>query len=142
MSLPFVRKLSYEFFLRVHQGLTVVTVYGIWKHIPKDELLPWLYLIIGIGAFAITSSIYFVELLYLNGVFSGNGCPRAIFSNNAHGPIEKNAEFDTPFKVRLLLPRPIVVKAGQYINLWVPGLSFWSWAQTYLFTIVSWSQGK
>ncbi|KAJ5461026.1 uncharacterized protein N7458_002578 [Penicillium daleae] len=141
MSLPFVRNLSYELFLRAHQGFTIVTVYGIWQHVPKDALLPWLYLIIGISVLAITSSLYFVGLLYRNGIFSGNGCPRAVLSSNAYESI-KNAAFGTPFKVRLLLPRPVKVKAGQYINLWLPGVSFWSWVQTHPFTIISWSQEK
>ncbi|KAJ5875189.1 uncharacterized protein N7473_012536 [Penicillium subrubescens] len=139
MSLPFARNISYEFFLRSHQGLTIVAVYGLWRHIPKRELLPWLYLIIGISAFAATSGLFFAGLLYRNGIFSGNRCPRAILSRHGHKSIETST---TPFKVRLLLPRPINVKAGQYINLWLPAVSFWSWTQTHPFTVISWSQEK
>lgn len=142
MSLPFMRKLSYEFFLRAHQGLTIVTVYRIQKHIPKDELLPWIYLIIGISVFTITSGLYFVGLLYRNGIFSGNRYPRAVLTSNAHGSIQDEAIINTLFKVRLLLPRPVKVKARQYINLWLPTVSFQSWAQTHPFTIISWSEGK
>ena len=32
--------------------------------------------------------------------------------------------------------------AGQYINLWLPSVSMWSWAQTHPFTVTSWSRGK
>lgn len=39
--------------------------------------------------------------------------------------IEKEAIIDTPFKTRLLLPRMVNVKVGQYINLWLPAVSFW-----------------
>ncbi|EAA64355.1 hypothetical protein AN9023.2 [Aspergillus nidulans FGSC A4] len=92
--LPFVRKFSYELSLRVHQALTIVSVYGIWKHLPQDKLLPRLYLYIGLS------------------VFTGTSC------------------------------LPVNVRAGQYVNLWLPGVSFWSWTQTHPFTVVSWSQGK
>lgn len=143
MSLPFVRKFSYELFLRAHQGLTIVSVYGIWKHVPKAELLPWLYLIIGTGVFSVTSLSYLAALLYRNGIFSGNGYPRAVLLSNANGSInKKEGTDDTPFKVRLLLPRPVKVRAGQYVNLWLPAVSFWSWTQTHPFTVISWSQTK
>jgi NAD(P)H-flavin reductase len=43
-------------------------------------------------------------------------------------------------QVRIVLPRPLTVEAGQYINLWLPSVSLWSWTQTHPFTVTSWSQ--
>jgi NAD(P)H-flavin reductase len=48
----------------------------------------------------------------------------------------------TPIRICLYLPRPISVRAGQYINLWLPSVSLWSWAQTHPFIVTSWSLGK
>lgn len=143
ISLPFVRKLSYELFLRAHQGLTIVSVYGIWRHLPKDTLLPRLYLYIGVSAFTSTSCLHLAGIFYRNGMFSRNGCPRAVISSHTRqSSIEQEGYLDTPFKIRLILPRPVKVGAGQYVNLWLPTVSFWSWTQTHPFTITSWSQGK
>lgn len=33
LSLRFIRKLSYEFFLRIHQGLTFLSGYMLWRHL-------------------------------------------------------------------------------------------------------------
>jgi NAD(P)H-flavin reductase len=44
--------------------------------------------------------------------------------------------------IRVLLPRPVKVEAGQYINLWIPSVSLRSWMQTHPFTVTSWSRGK
>lgn len=43
--------------------------------------------------------------------------------------------------IHVLLPRPVKVEAGQYINLWIPLVSLWSWMQTHPFTVTSWSEG-
>ncbi|KAJ5741589.1 hypothetical protein N7533_010998 [Penicillium manginii] len=147
ISLPFVRKFSYEAFLRSHQGLTIASIYGIWRHIPKVELLPSLYLIVGVGMLAVTSLLYIAMLLYRNGIFSGNGYPRARFlSTTEYSEQEKTKVShdinDVPLKISLFLPRPVKVRAGQYVNVWLPAVSFWSWTQTHPFTVISWSQRK
>jgi NAD(P)H-flavin reductase len=41
-------------------------------------------------------------------------------------------------KMQLHLPKPLVIDAGQYINLWIPSVSFWSFLQTHPFTVISW----
>ncbi|EYE95382.1 NADPH oxidase family protein [Aspergillus ruber CBS 135680] len=33
------------------------------------------------------------------------------------------------------------LEAGQYINLWIPLVSLWSWMQTHPFTVTSWFEG-
>ncbi|GKZ54467.1 hypothetical protein AnigIFM49718_010280 [Aspergillus niger] len=48
----------------------------------------------------------------------------------------------TPLKIRVALPRPMHVKAGQYVNLWIPSLSFSSWIQCHPFMVTSWSPGR
>lgn len=82
-------------------------------------------------------------LLYRNGLFSGRGPPRAIVSYHQG---EKAEDYDNIrggiIKIRIILPRSVKVKAGQYINLWMPTVSLWSWTQTHPFTITSWSREK
>jgi NAD(P)H-flavin reductase len=45
-------------------------------------------------------------------------------------------------KIRLHLSRHISVKAGQYIELWIPTISFGSLLQSHPFTVTSWSEQK
>ncbi|KAJ6000915.1 hypothetical protein N7481_001324 [Penicillium waksmanii] len=71
-----------------------------------------------------------VSLCYTNGLFSGHGAPRAFVSftpdgSLAHPKLRKAAQ------IRVILPRPIKIDAGQYINLWTPSVGFWSWIQTH-----------
>lgn len=42
----------------------------------------------------------------------------------------------------MLLSRPLRVKAGQYVNLWMPTVSLVSWAQSHPFMVTSWSPEK
>ncbi|KAI4167253.1 MAG: hypothetical protein LQ343_007350 [Gyalolechia ehrenbergii] len=47
-------------------------------------------------------------------------------------------------RLSLSVPRPWNVRAGQYINLWIPGVSFRSFVtlQSHPFTIASWTNGR
>ncbi|KAF7588663.1 hypothetical protein BBP40_005414 [Aspergillus hancockii] len=48
----------------------------------------------------------------------------------------------TPLKIRVALPRPMHVKTGQYINLWISSVSFSSWLHSHPFMVMSWSAEK
>ncbi|OJD20228.1 hypothetical protein ACJ73_08441 [Blastomyces percursus] len=65
-------------------------------------------------------------------------------STNHQHKIKKNTNdiVNTAIRVRLVLPRPVKVQAGQYINLWMPFVSLSSWAQTHPFVVTSWSCRK
>lgn len=43
-------------------------------------------------------------------------------------------------KLNIYLSRPVRVKAGQYINLWIPSVSFWSFLQSHPFVVTSWAE--
>lgn len=140
LSLPSVRQLAYEIFLRAHQFLAGLFVYGTWQHLSSHSLVSEIYLLVASGIFGLTLLSQSTVFLYRNGLFSGRGTPRAIVSFNV-----SKAEEDTVVNavhVRVLLPRPVRVEAGQYINLWMPSVSLCSWMQTHPFTVTSWSKGK
>ncbi|CAG7978344.1 unnamed protein product [Penicillium olsonii] len=136
-SLPAVRKLSYEIFLRLHQALAVLSFYGIWQHVPATHLFPRLYVYLIPGICASTLTLQVVNLLYRNGLFSGRGLPRAILCCNSAATIQNAA-----IRIKLTLPRPVKVLPGQYINIWFPSVSMSSWIQTHPLTITSWAPGK
>ncbi|RMJ21260.1 FAD-binding domain-containing protein, partial [Aspergillus sp. HF37] len=144
LTVLWFRRWSYEIFIRTHQLLAGLCVYGIWRHLPSGADSPRLYIYIGLGIFGLTSSMQFLTFLYQNGLFAGRGSPRAIVSCDRHEKSSSDTDDGTGIviKVSLIVPRPVKVKAGQYINLWMPSVSLWSWVQTHPFMVTSWSRGK
>ncbi|THC89974.1 hypothetical protein EYZ11_010563 [Aspergillus tanneri] len=82
-----------------------------------------------------------MTFLYRNGLFAGRGSPRAVVSFSTKQSNEKGTVV-TAAHVRVILPRPVKLEAGQYINLWMPSVSLWAWTQTHPFTVTSWSRGR
>lgn len=115
---PFLRSFSYEIFIRIHQALAIVSAYSIWRHLELKPLIPRIY------AYIFTTA--FLSTLLLQGFV-------------IHRSRARIAHFEDTIKVELTLSRPLKVKAGQYINLWIPSLSFWSIFQSHPFTVASWS---
>jgi hypothetical protein len=93
--------------------------------------------------------MYMMLVIYRNRLFLGNDCPRAIVSCLPKEPEPEESEIEESeieeseieesepkgngvicdrITVRLILPKLVKVKAGQYINLWLPSVGLWSWA--------------
>lgn len=45
-------------------------------------------------------------------------------------------------KVAVIVPSRLQIKPGQYINLWIPSVSFWSFLQSHPFMIASCTDGE
>ena len=121
---------SYELFLRGHQALAFFSLYAIWRHIRSEKLLPKLYIYISITIFVTTSVFQWGLTLYRN--FSlQDGCGRALV-----------VRWNGAVRINIRLSRPISVHAGQYINIWIPSISFWSFLQSHPFMVVSWTAGQ
>ncbi|KAJ5976642.1 hypothetical protein N7481_010349 [Penicillium waksmanii] len=140
-SLPWLRRRCYEVFLRSHQALTALFLYGTWQHLPDQSRLPKLYLYVPLVILALTTFLEVVNLCYMNGLFSGHGAPRAFVSFTPEGSLT-HPRLRKAAHIRLVLPRSIKVYAGQYINLWMPSAGSWSWLQTHPFIVTSWSRGR
>ncbi|KAL4931872.1 ferric reductase family protein [Aspergillus undulatus] len=141
LSLPWLRQFSYEIFLRGHQIFTVLFVYGIWRHLSTRARSSKTYLLVALGMFGLTLFLQTVTLFYRNGLFAGRGLPRAVVTFSAQTSKEERPVV-TAAHIRVLLPRPLKVEAGQYINLWMPSVSLSSWMQTHPFTVASWSSDR
>ena len=125
----FFRRLSYEFFLRCHQGLAFVLIYTLWRHIPSSSKVPRVYLRVSAGTFLITLMMQIFAVLYRN--FSlQRGCSRTLIARQS-GAV----------RMTVFPSRPWKVKAGQYINIWILSVSLWSFLQSHPLTIASWSEG-
>lgn len=141
LALPWFRKMAYEIFIRTHQVLTGLYVYGVLEHLPKDSHFSRLCVYVAIGIFGSTTLLQLIIFLYRNGFFTRRGSPRAVLSYS-QGHKNSAERGDTIIGIRVVLPRSVKVKPGQYINVWMPTVSLWSWAQTHPFIVTSWSRGK
>ncbi len=130
LSVPLLRRPSYEIFLRMHQALAALFAYSIWRHLPADKLFPRLYLYISAGLFLFTCTLQCGGILYRNGTFRYGHSRGQI--TQASGTVQMN----------IRLSRPLKIDAGQYISLWIPSVSFWSFLQSHPFVVTSWTDGK
>lgn len=90
--------------------------------------------------FGLTLFLQTVTLFYQNRLFAGRGLPRAVVSFSAQ--TKEEHPVITAAHIRVLLPRPLKVEAGQYINLWMLSVSLSSCMQTHPFTVASWSSNR
>jgi predicted ferric reductase len=145
-SLSLFRRLSFELFLRTHQALAAVCIYMTWRHLPSESIFPRVYIYIPLAILLLSTFLHVLLFLYQNGILPSRTYPYASVmcrkkSENTEESDEYPAE-DTPLKIRVALPRPMHVKAGQYVNLWMPSVSFSSWLQCHSFMVTSWSPGR
>ncbi len=121
---------SYEVFLRCHQALAVVVAYALWRHVPSQSKLPRIYLLTSSCTFAATFVLECLIILYRN-VTVGRGCSRALIARHNHA-----------VRMTIFPARPWKVKAGQYVNVWIPSIDPFASLQSHSFTIASWRDGQ
>lgn len=76
--------------------------------------------------------------LFLTSAIISLGC--VLYRNSSGLSLAQISFVNGTTQIRLRLSRPLKVRAGQYINLWVPSVSLWSFTQTHPFVVTSWSQ--
>ena len=128
-SLPFIRNRWYETFLRAHQCLAIVAVYGIWVHITSQPLLPRFHLYALVGTAGLSTVLLGAIIVCRSGFFRYK-LPRADIMHSKGAVL-----------VRVILSRPVREKAGQYISLWLfmPSTSLLSVIECHPFVVASWS---
>ncbi|KIM93737.1 hypothetical protein OIDMADRAFT_61376 [Oidiodendron maius Zn] len=121
------RYLSYELFIRSHQALALIFIYTVWRHLPSDNFSLCVYIYIYTVIFASISFLQSGAVIVQNGVFRHH-LSRAMISHDSRA-----------VKMHIHLSKPLYLDAGQYINLWIPSISFWPFLQSHPFTDVSWA---
>ncbi|WQF90597.1 Putative FAD-binding 8, ferric reductase, NAD binding domain-containing protein [Colletotrichum destructivum] len=129
LSIPAFKDNFYEVFMRLHQGLAILSIYGIWEHLALQPPLARLCLYVLIGASALSLLFLSCLVVHRNGLL-GHGFPRTSINNSGDVII-----------LKLSLSRPVLIDAGQSISLWVltPSARLRSLWQTHPFVVVSWS---
>jgi NAD(P)H-flavin reductase len=67
-----------------------------------------------------------------------------VFRNQTWGcklPRAYITRFNNIVRIRITVLRPVEIKAGQYINLWIPSVS-WYIFQSHPFVVTNWAEGK
>lgn len=140
-SFPFFRYF-YELFLRLHQALAIACIYFVWRHLPTDTVLPRLYVYVPLGIMLFAFVVELCIFVFRNGICPSRAYSRAsIRCDQVQQALTRGKE-KSPLKIRVALARPIHAQAGQYINLWIPAASLFSWAQSHPFMVTSWSPEK
>jgi NAD(P)H-flavin reductase len=104
-------------------------MYGIWLHVAGRPLLPRFYVYTLVGAAGLSALLLGLITVCRNGMFR-HMLPRADIMHSKGAVL-----------VRVVLSRPVQVKAGQYISLWlfIPSTSFHSIVEYHPFVVASWS---
>ncbi|KAM3074510.1 hypothetical protein ACMFMG_002688 [Clarireedia jacksonii] len=128
MSLYFVRRIIYEWFLHSHLILTVVAVVALWFHLIPKKPTARIFLRIGICLWTILTLIHAAIFLLRNFV-RGKAIASAEVTN-----------LPQAMRVTIKVPRPWNVKAGQYIYITVPAAGITSIFQSHPFMIAWWDR--
>ena len=122
LSSPFLRRRRYEFFLRLHQALALGAAFCTVMHLRSTDWPRWPFMYAYGGVFCALALFQVGMIIYRNKQV-GLPCPRLSIMNNC-GSISATVHAS----------RPLRIDAGQYIDIWVPSVSFFS---SHPFTITS-----
>lgn len=117
------RRFSYEIFLRLHQGLAGYVLFAVWKHVDNTIARYYVLGILGLVGF---STMIQTLLVLVTHRFFFYGWPRAVLTLVGDA-----------VHMKIKLPVSLKVRAGQHINLWMPGISLRSSLQSHPFVVTS-----
>ncbi|KAL3430339.1 hypothetical protein BDV09DRAFT_189338 [Aspergillus tetrazonus] len=143
-SLPRLRSYAFELFLLGHQLLAGLLLYALWQHLPSSLRGSRLYVIVMLSMALLTFTVHGAWVVYQNRIFRSKQT-EVLLSSPVEAKEVTNGSKEkvlAPFTVRVKLPKPIRLRTGQYVYLWMPFMGFWSWTQTHPYMVISWSQGK
>ena len=116
----------YEIFQKSHYALALFIVYALWRHLTVNIFLGRLYLYIGASILVITTFSRYARLLLRNGTWGRPYAPTKIM------------KVRDAVRIQINVPRPWKVRAGQYVYIWMPGVSPSSLLQSHPFMICWW----
>jgi predicted ferric reductase len=120
----------YEIFLKSHFALALFVMYALWRHLSIRKAFARVYIVAAAGALLSSTAFHGLFVLARNIAYKKP-------LSRAHLEHRNNA-----VKVVLTVPRPFKVRAGQYVYVWIPGISFWSIFQSHPFAITWWEENE
>lgn len=114
-------------FLKVHQLLTLITVYALWRHLSVKKLDVQIYILIVTELFSEVMIWQVLLVVFCNFIFDNTFAWADVTQNN------------DMIKISLTLSQLWNIQMNQYVNLHISFISFWSFLQSHLFIIVLWT---
>lgn len=132
LALPFPRRLAHETFLIIHQVLAIAVVYCLWRYTQLGTLNRT-FLIVSIALYGLTTLARLVRLIYRN---------YSLKTGWSRCGVQLRAQDMSAVEVQVTLARPMHVRSGQYVFLWIPGLCVRSIFQRHPFAIAWWNENE
>ncbi|KAL5362284.1 hypothetical protein BJX96DRAFT_177017 [Aspergillus floccosus] len=126
---PLIKRRVYEVFLVAHIAGAFIAFYMVWMHIQPATKLYRVCFFICLCTFTGTGALQLLRILFRNVVLGRNSVRMGI--KPCSGDI---------VQVRLRLPRPWTVQAGERVNLGVPRLGIFYFFQVHPFAISWWEE--
>jgi predicted ferric reductase len=129
-SFVIFRRFCYEVFAVLHYILAAITIAAVWMHTASGRLtsIPTIYLLVAVCVWVVTWFIWLIGISYRN-LRLGKKVARAV--------VKRTGDV---IQLHVKLPRSWDFKAGQYVNLCVPGMGFTAFIQWHPFMISWWYQ--
>ncbi len=140
LSIRPLRRPLYELFLRSHQGLAIFFQYAAWRHTQGTKLPIRIWIYLSVAAFASSALLQILQLLYRN-LSMSQGSGRASLTKLRPKRSKDNYSGKDTLFIDITVPRAWNVRAGQYVNLWMPFFSLRSMFQSHPYMIVYWTEG-
>lgn len=131
----YTRRFLYEVSLRLYQAAALLFVVSTWQHLKLDlstlstAQFPQIYIYILSGLLICSFILHVVLITFRN--WPGFGTASAYIEDHEGNAI---------VKLIITPSRPITGKAGQYIYIWLPGLSLTSAFQGHPFVVATWPE--
>jgi predicted ferric reductase len=125
-----LRRPFYEVFIKSHHILAIAALYAIWRHLPTKDVCNRYYILGGTVIFIGTMLIHSFSMMIRNIMFC-RPLPRT------HITPQKDA-----IKLTVSNARPSQLRAGQFFQLRIPGISFWSFFQSHPFAVAWWHENE
>ena len=113
----------------MHQVLTAFFLYSVWWHFLLNGIFSCLYLYLSADLFLTTSVFQAESVLYWNHIFWYSHLWAVI------------TQLHEVIKISIHLSKAMKIESEQYINLWIPFISFWAFFQSHLFVVMFWAEG-
>jgi predicted ferric reductase len=139
-SVANIRRYIYEIFLKLHLILAAIVIAATYLHSPSKELLtsPAVYLFSAICLQIFIGVLQFGRVLYRNIKYKkplNQATVRTIAFKTLDG---REIPVRDAVHVHVQLSRPWKPRAGQYVYLCIPGVSYASFAQSHPFYVSWW----
>ncbi|PYI23220.1 hypothetical protein BO99DRAFT_465866 [Aspergillus violaceofuscus CBS 115571] len=126
LVLPMVKRRVYEVFLVTHLACAFVGLYAIWKHLHFQKSSSVRLIWVCLSTFVVTSSLQLCRILYRN------------VHTRRSARIVCSFIGDEVIRVAIHMPRPWAVRAGERVNLGIPGLGIFYIFQAHPFSVAWW----